>query len=102
MSGDEVGKGSDACEVLFVFFIFGRHGDAVLLFDGKTEFERVDRVQTETVHKQRCVGFDVFGLDVLKAECGDDQRLEFSCSSSFVISNLLACRFIGRGQRAGF
>ena len=83
MSGDEVGKGSDACEVLFVFFIFGRHGDAVLLFDGKTEFERVDRVQTETVHKQRCVGLDVFGLDVLKAECGDDQRLEFELQFFF-------------------
>ena len=53
VSGDEVGKGGDAGEVLFVFFVFGRHGDAVLLFDGQTEFERVDRVQTETVDKQR-------------------------------------------------
>lgn len=85
------------------FFIFGRHGDAVFLFDGQTEFERINRVQTETVDKQGGVGFDVFGLDVFKAKRGDDQGLEFDLQ--FFFRHLYwggASRFIGPVQRVGF
>ena len=55
---------------------FGVEDDAVAVFQGQTEFERVDRVEAETLVEEWSGGVDVVRLQALQVQGLDDELFD--------------------------
>src|SRR5690606_10792428 len=52
--------------------------EAVALAHRQRQLQRVDRIQSETGVEQRCFGIDRTGLDVIQAQCLDQEFGKFA------------------------
>ena len=69
------------CKVLAGFFRVGGELDVKLLSHRHAQLQRINRVKTETFHKERCLGIDIIHREILQVEGVDDQLLDLCFKS---------------------
>lgn len=58
-------------------FAFGRKHHAILVFYRQTQFQRVNRVQTQPIAKQRGIGINILCGKLVQIQRGDYEILNF-------------------------